>query len=286
MRKFAFVLMTALTVSLISRPTSAPTFAQAPAPSPAPSPAPAPDPTPAPAPSPAPQEAAKAVITLWDGTPVPKTWTQGFSIPLSASRSTVGIGERAVRWTVDPPFYGRFSVTRDLNRSIDVQTGVKPVTLKIRLSVAKGDTIDESSVEIQVGDSAPVPDPAPSPTPGPTPPAPQPTPSPTPIDEASVNQELRKLAAEYYAGQADRFAADAAKLAANPGPNAPTWNELGGSQKIAFDAQRTAIGKAVDRTIGPLIDPSTSKFRDPKAASAAFTTISNSLRAGLRDASK
>ncbi len=138
-------------------------------------------PPPTPSPAPAAEQQAKAVITLFDGRPVPASWRQGFSVPLSAARSSAGAKPRSVVWYVEPPEYDQYSVRRDDGRSIDIQTGVEPVTLRVRLAVAKGDTFDESVAEIKVGEPRPPP-PRPPPTPGPQPdPNPPPTPPPSPV---------------------------------------------------------------------------------------------------------
>lgn len=305
MKRFAFIGAAVLALSLIHSPAMGPTFGQdpptpSPTPGPSPTPVPPPQPTPVPTPGPTPsppspatQEKAKAVITLFDGRPVPETWPQGFSVPLSAAKSSAGPLDDSVRWFVDPPHYDSFCVRRDRNRSIDVQTGVKPIKLRIRLSVARGDTFDEQTVEIKVGDDAdpvpaptppipPAPNPTPTPNPGPTP-TPGPTPSP---EETDINPRVRELAATYFSGWAYRYAADGAKLAILSGPSAPTWNELGEARNAKRTVQGTDLGNAINKCFEPMIDPSTSRFRDPKAAAAMFKTISNSLRAGLRDAGK
>lgn len=166
-------------VALSTTPLGPSAIAQAPVPTPAPAPIPAPEPTPAPKPEP---EPAKAVITLFDGSPVPDRWRQGFSVPLSAARSNAGDKPQSLRWFIEPPEYNTYSVRRDNGRSIDVQTGIEPVTLRVRLAVARGDTFDETMVEIKVGDR-PRPPPTPDPDPEPVDPIPTPTPTPTPTPQ-------------------------------------------------------------------------------------------------------
>lgn len=144
------------------------------------------DPGPAPAPPPSAPDVAKSVITLFDGRPVPEKWRLGFSIPLSAAKSTAGTRPESVRWYVEPAEFDAYCVRRDQGRSIDIQTGIEPVRLRVRLAVARGDTFDESTVEIQAGEKRPDPPAPPDPTPdpvGPTPPTPQPAPGPAPTDK-------------------------------------------------------------------------------------------------------
>jgi hypothetical protein len=145
---------------------------------------------PGPEPVPAPAE-AKAVITLWDGRPVPASWPAGFSIGLSSQQSAMGTLGRSVRWKVDPPWIDGYSIRTDAGKAISVGTGTKPKTIHVTLQVAKADTFDEATVTIAVTanpdepvDPTPTPSPTPQPTPIPTPvpPAPPaPTPSPTPV---------------------------------------------------------------------------------------------------------
>lgn len=163
----------------------------------------APPPAPSPQPPPAPPLDAKAVITLFNGASVPETWKQGFSLPLSASRSIAGSKERSVVWKVDPPEYDQFSVRRDNGRSIDVQTGVDPVTLVITLSVAKGDTFDQTEVRVRVGNSNPSPTPTPPPGPAPTP---TPTPGPTPTPQPAPSDLFGKLGYDYGAALMQSYA--------------------------------------------------------------------------------
>lgn len=125
---------------------------------------------------------AKAVITAWDGRPVPETWPLGVPIGLSAEESVVGDKARSVQWVVEPEWVNQNSRRRDNNRQIDIATGVKPKTIVVELRVAKSDTLDSTRVTIRVaadpdepGPAPPVP-PAP---PGPSPPPPGPVP-PTP----------------------------------------------------------------------------------------------------------
>lgn len=159
-----------------------PSTTPAPVPVPEPTPVPTP-PTPAPVPAPEPQpepESAKAVMTLLSGSgSVPERWPLGIAIGLSARSSTAGDSSRAVAWAVDPPVFDQSAWRVDNNRTLIVSTGLDPVTLRVRLMVARGDTID--TVEYRIRCERDQPEPPTPPTPKPDPPTPEPpTPKPDP----------------------------------------------------------------------------------------------------------
>lgn len=250
---------------------------QAPAPQPQP-------PTPAPAPQPA-EELAKAVVTLFNDEPVPDTWRQGFSIPLKSDRSVAGGKPQSVRWTIDPPEYDRFSPRRDNGRSIDVQTGVEPVLLTIKLAVAKGDTFDETIVRVKVGSPKPPAPPVP-PTPAPVdPPAPTPAPGPAPQpqpDSAFVVPKIKAAASEYFKGFAKDYADAASRTRISPQP----YNDLVKAQAAAKSLRAKALAEAVDAVVVPQVDEKTGLFISRDAAGYALQAVAESLKAGMTEAAK
>jgi hypothetical protein len=183
-----FSQVAAFLVALVLVPPSiAPVVADAPKPT-ASAPAPTPTPTP-PGPTPAPPDEppdAKAVITLWDGRPVPSSWPLGFSIGLSSRKSVAGDREKSVRWRVDPAWIDAYSIRSGGGKDISVGAGVRPKKISVTLQVAAGDTFDETTVSFDAVPNPEEPDVIPTPTPvppgpGPTPgPSPGPTPTPTP----------------------------------------------------------------------------------------------------------
>lgn len=240
--------------------------------------APAPQPQPpTPAPAPGPDELAKAVVTLFNDEPVPETWRQGFSIPLKSDRSIAGGKPQSVRWTIDPPEYDRFSPRRDNGRSIDVQTGVEPVLLTIKLAVAKGDTFDETVVRVKVGTPKPPP-PAPVDPPAPTPtPAPQPQP-----DSAFVNPKIKAAASEYFRGFHKDYADAANRTRISPQP----YNDLVKAQAAAKSVRAKALAEAVDAVVVPQVDEKTGAFLSRDAAGYALQSVAESLKAGIAEAAK
>jgi hypothetical protein len=168
---------------------------------PPPDPAPAVVPTPAPPAPPAPPGRAKAVITTRDGKPVPETWPLGTSLTLSAGQSTAGREASSIDWELDPAWVDAHSDRDQANHLLYVALGTGPKTIKIRLTVAKGDTLDKAVVTVRAirDPSEPVDPDGPQPVPpGPQPlppgPAPQPTPNPAPDNLGVRAASYRDLA--------------------------------------------------------------------------------------------
>lgn len=239
------------------------------------------DPGPAPAPPPSAPDVAKSVITLFDGRPVPEKWRLGFSIPLSAAKSTAGTRPESVRWYVEPAEFDAYCVRRDQGRSIDIQTGIEPVRLRVRLAVARGDTFDESTVEIQAGEKRPDPPAPPAPPPNPVDPPPGPQP-PTPPDGAFTNPKIKAAAAEFFRGFGQDYAQAAARTRIAPQP----YNDLVKQQAAAKQLRAKALSEAVDALVFPQVDDKTGLFRDKAAAAEALQGVADSLKAGMAEAIK
>lgn len=142
---------------------------------------------------------AQAVITTWDGAPLPKTWPLGVPIGLSAAKSVAGTHPtRSIRWDIEPAWVDQHSRRYAGNRQIVLATGVRPKTVTVTLSVAKADTFDRVQVTIDLVGDPDEPGPAPPPIPPPAPPtpepAPTPTPAPTPEPLSRTAQRVRDLA--------------------------------------------------------------------------------------------
>lgn len=234
---------------------------------------PPPDPAPTPAPEPADDpESAKAVITLWDGSPVPKEWPVGFSIGLSASKSRAGAKLRSIRWSVDPAWIDPLSQRSADGRSISVGAGTRPKTVKVTLKVALGDTLDETTVSIPFvinpEDPDPQPDPGPGPVPGPGPgPGPLPVPpDPKPNPDGTFNFRAagaawpRSLAKTFL----DSFATAAEEM--YPAAGDGLFSELKPIDKVKADhiarfaaSRDDAFGRLVESAFDAIIPPGTAK---------------------------
>jgi hypothetical protein len=221
-----------------------------------------------------PSEEARAVITLLDGRPVPKTWPLGFSLPLTSEKSVAGTHPRSVKWTVEPAEYDPLCPRRDKGRSIDAQTGTRPTTIRITLQVAKADTFDSVTVQVETKATENPLDPDPD---TPKPPGPKP-----PVDESQVVPGIRKAAATYFRAYTERYDADAAKIAAAN----PEYNGLILSQAEAKAPLADKLASEIDTFTQTVVDPKTNRFKSSKEGSAAFTRIARSLEAGIRDAGK
>jgi hypothetical protein len=138
---------------------------------------------------------AQAIITTWDGTPLPRTWPLGVPLGLSAAKSVAGTHPtKSIRWDIEPEWVDQHSRRYAGNRQVILATGVLPKTIRVTLSVAKADTFDTVQVNIDLaGDpNEPGPAPPPAPVPPPTPPTPTPTPTPGPL--SAMAQQVRDLA--------------------------------------------------------------------------------------------
>jgi hypothetical protein len=123
--------------------------------------APEPQPTPVIPPRPV------AVITDSFGNPPPESTPLGEALYFSSAKSTTGKGRPS--WTVFPPERSVRSSIHDDGKTLVVSTGVKPTRLLVILSVAKGDEVDTTTINVDIGAVGPVvPDPV-IPTPGPKP---------------------------------------------------------------------------------------------------------------------
>ena len=117
-----------------------------------------------------------AVITDSFGNPPPESTPLGEALYFSSAKSTSGKGRPS--WTVFPPERGVRSSVHDDGKTLVVSTGIKPTRLLVILSVAKGDEVDTTTINVDIG---PVPNPVPDPNPNPAPnPAPKPDPKPDP----------------------------------------------------------------------------------------------------------
>lgn len=155
-----------------------------------------------PAPAPAPEDAdAKAIVTLVDGSPVPKTWPAGRPLGLSAKTSIAGAKPRSVSWRITPAWLETQSIQADQNRTLWTATGSKPKQIVVRLTVYKSDTGDSIDVPIEV---VPNPDDD-GPTPEPPPPGPGPTPGPTPTP--GPDTPMAKVARDFANGVLEAYAA-------------------------------------------------------------------------------
>ena len=195
-------------------------------------PAPAPAP---PAPSPSgpglPTDLARALITTINDEPLPSVWPLGYSVGLSAAGSVCGTSPNSVRWDVEPTSYDKFSYRINNNRQILIPTGTTPVTLTVRLTVARGDTTDVKSWMIVCKGDGPNP---PTPTPFPVPPMPNPTPTPTPTPVPPPAPVPLPLSADAKA------VSDMAKANINVIAQKTVLNQLAGN----YDTVHTQISQA------------------------------------------
>lgn len=126
--------------------------------------APEPQPTPIIPPRPV------AVITDSFGNPPPESTPLGEALYFSSAKSTSGKGRPS--WTVFPPERGVRSSIHDDGKTLVVSTGIKPTRLLVILSVAKGDEVDTTTINVDIGDTGKdivVPKPDVIPNPGPSP---------------------------------------------------------------------------------------------------------------------
>ena len=115
-----------------------------------------------------------AIITDNFGNPPPESTPLGEALYFSSAKSTSGKGRPS--WTVFPPERGVRSSVHDDGKTLVVSTGIKPTRLLVILSVAKGDEVDTTTINVDIGAVGPiVPDPVvpkPDVIPNPTPPVP------------------------------------------------------------------------------------------------------------------
>lgn len=167
----------------------------------------------------------KAVICNSDGNPAPVEVPLGEPLFLSSTKSEAG--EKCVPlWEIDPPERAERARFFDGGKSVVIGTGLKPVTITVRLIVAKGDNAAVSKVTIKAGGATP-----PGPEPGPLPPGPAP-PSKFGMDGIARNALLD--------------VADASRRA----DLAKAYRKLGGSAYGTLEAAATAQKAAVKAALG------------------------------------
>lgn len=208
--------------------------------------------------------AARAVVTLADGKPLPAVVAPDSVVVLSSAGSTAS----TVRWDVSDPDIVK--VPLPVPGYFAFAVGPKSRTIRGSLLAVSGGTIDEFPIALAVGDL-----PAPTPTPGPNP-----TPTPLPEPAGDIDAELRKLAAAYYADSPSAYQAVPGQLSAAV---VPDFNAVTSTIGARHSAVANALGARVDALTATLYSPDLA-FKDVAAAKAAYAKVAASLQAGLRDA--
>lgn len=192
----------------------------------------------------------KAAITLDGGTPVAATYPAGTLLALSAEKATAN----SVYWTVSPAQTQTYQLANRL-----LVTTLQNGPVSIQQFAVKGGKLDTAAVTFTVAGAAnPV-----------NPPVPLPEPPP-----GSFDPEVRRLAAAYFASYPANYAqvADAADY--DTGTN---------TVKSSRSTVGTPLGQRIDTLVAPLHNGS-SWTADAAARKRVYSTISNSLLAGQRDA--
>jgi hypothetical protein len=210
--------------------------------------------------------AARAALTLPDGSPLPDVVPAGSVLAVSTGKSHL-FGGQSSRLEIQPEAVGAGALRLEGYTIIPV--GQAPQAITLRLYVARGGTLDAASKTIRVGDAPP-----PKPGPGPKPDEPQ----PPPVD-AAADAAVRRAAAAYFGAYAGRYRADAARIAAT----GIGYNDLMTAQLKDRDALGTALGQAIDALVRPTVADG-GNFKDRPAGVAAFTKVAASLAAGIGDA--
>jgi len=192
------LLLCSLACSVLTSPLPAPVAAQSPIPKPPASRMVALD-----------NDKARAVLTTMKGAEIPDRWPLGLALGVTAKQSTKGDSPEAIAWDVEPAYVFEAAWPTDNGASLVISSGLQPVTVTIRVAVARGDSVAMLTKRVQFVDmSNPTPPPIP-PTP-PTPPAPVPDTNLTPLAQqfktalvsnlptlTTVKTELAGLASNY-----------------------------------------------------------------------------------------
>jgi hypothetical protein len=233
---------------------------------------------------------AKAMITTRSGKPVPETWPLGTPMILSARNAIAGGRETSRVWIVEPEWVDAHSERDQDGMILNVATGIRPKTITVTLSVAKGDTQDRQTVVIRtvVDPEEPV-DPTPVP-PGP-PPAPPPAPSPLSAGAEKVHAMLGAVVdprkAETAAALAGVYRSALGKISRAVAVN-PTPGEL--ADYTTPDRIVTAVGRDVRQTLGASVEgwrPFFAQLREYMnglnlATAADYVSVFDDIAAGLQ----
>jgi len=125
---------------------------------------------------------ARAVLTTMKGAEIPDKWPLGLALGVTAKQSARGDGAAAIAWDVEPAYVFEAAWPTDNGASLVISSGLQPVTVTIRVAVARGDTVSMVTKRVQFVDMT---NPAPPPIP-PAPPTPPPGPPPAPAPDASL----------------------------------------------------------------------------------------------------
>jgi hypothetical protein len=251
-------------------------------------------PSPPPSPYPPGEVDAKAMITTRSGKPVPETWPLGTPMILSARNAIAGGRETSRVWIVEPEWVDAHSERDQDGMILNVATGIRPKTITVTLSVAKGDTQDRQTVVIRT-----VVDPDEPVDPTPVPPAPPPTPPPAPLPAPSpLSSGAEKVHAMLGAVVDPRKAETAAALAAvyrsamgkisRAVAVSPTPDEL--TDYATPDRIVSAVGRDVRQTLGTSVEgwrPFFAQLRTYMnglnlATAADYISVFDDIAAGLQ----